>query len=105
MHTATTLFRDAIYHKEKVYTFGPTDFNGRELKTLFLINGKRTIQEISHVLGLSEDDIRPVISRLTQLSIIQTEDDVMSEDLYDVVFGDEEMPMYEYTVYRLSKAA
>jgi chromosome condensin MukBEF MukE localization factor len=106
MSTRTqTPFNEAIYTRQKIYSFGPTEFNGQELKTLLLIDGRRTVKNVAKVLGMDDDKIRTVIGRMVKLGIIQTESENISFDIEDLVYETSPSPLVEHQMFRLSQAA
>lgn len=104
MSSDMTNFIDAIYHKKESYDFGKTDFTRREIKVLLSIDGQKSVAEIAELLALDIRALMPDIARLVKLGLIQTEGEIISEDISNVFINDTSEPSSEYTTARLPAA-
>jgi len=87
-----TRFSDAVYHRKDKYDFGMTVFTRRDLKVLLLIDGKKTVAEISGILASDTSSLTPHFVRLVQLGLIQTEDGSVSAEVDDLIFSERPEP-------------
>ncbi len=88
-----TRFSDAVYHRKDKYEFGMTVFTRRDLKVLLLIDGKKTIAEISGILASDVSSLVPHFVRLVQLGLIQTEDGSISAGVDDLILSERPEPL------------
>ena len=103
MSATMTRFSDAIYHRTEKYTFSITEFTRRELRVLFLMDGKNTVSDIADILSADPYKLLPDVAKLVQLGVIQTEGEIFSADTAALVFSEKPRPRFEYAI--LGKAA
>lgn len=101
MSTTMTKFSDAVYHKKEMYDFDKMEFSRRELKILLLVNGSKTVADISTLLSEDYSTLMPDFARLVQLGLIQTEGGIVSAGTSDIMYNSRPGTAAEYTIARL----
>lgn len=104
MTSNMTQFSNAVYHRKEKYDFELTEFTRRELKVILLADGKRTVDEISALLGTTPYSLLPDFANLVRLNLMQTEGGIMSSDAADLLFTSSVNPHVEFTLARLPEA-
>ncbi len=84
MRPTVTSFSNAVYHRPDRYHLPATIFSRLELKVLLMVNGRRSVTYIARLLGTNSTALKPVFARLVKLSLIQTEDTLVSTDEADL---------------------
>ena len=105
MSSDMTKFSDAVYHKKDKYDFGETIFTRRELKILMLVDGEKSVSDISTSLSTGISTLMGDFIKLVQLGLIQTEGGIVSSGTADLIFADSPIIPSEYTITRLPSTA
>ncbi len=105
MSSNMTRFTDAIYHRKNRYDFRETVFTRRMLKILLLIDGRKTVSEISRILSIETYHLMPEFAHLVKLGLIQTEGGLFSAGVADLFYSDSAENQPEFTMSRLSSSA
>jgi hypothetical protein len=98
MSTTMTRFSDAIYYRTEKYTFRTTEFTRRQLRVLFLMDGKNTLSDIADILSADPYKLLPDVAKLVQLGLIQTDAEIFSADTAALVFSEKPRPRFEYAI-------
>lgn len=61
-----------VFRRVQRDDMGEFSMDSKMLKTLLELDGKKTIEEIARNLGLTVKDLRPVVSRLLELGLIES---------------------------------
>ncbi len=83
-----TRFSDAVYHRKDRYDFAMTVFTRKDLKVLLLIDGRKTVAEISGIFASDASALMPQFAKLVKLGLIQTEDGSITAEATDPVFSE-----------------
>jgi predicted transcriptional regulator len=105
MNSEMTKFSDAIYHKKDRYDFAETIFTRRELKILALVDGEKSVSDISTSLSTDISTLMGDFIKLVQLGLIQTEGGIVSSGAADLIFNDSPIIPSEYSLTRLPSTA
>ena len=98
-------FTDAVYHRKDRYDFEEMTFTRRMLKILLLLDGNRTVEEISQTLSTPIHILMPEFASLVRNGLIQTEDSIVSTDASEIVFSDASQTRSEFSMTRLPVGA
>lgn len=102
MGSTITKFSDAVYHRQENYDFGVTEFTRRELQLLLTIDGIKSVSEISALLSQDYASLMPDFAKLVRLGLIQTEDNIISTEMTDLIFNEsDDTSTVEYTIARM----
>ncbi len=105
MSSNMTRFTDAVYHRKDRYDFGKTIFTRRMLKILLLVDGKKTVANISTILSIETNSLIPEFSNLVKLGLIQTQGGIISAGVSDLFYEESVAPQSEFTMTRLPTPA
>lgn len=92
-----TKFTGAIYHRHDWYDFKETVFSHRMLKILLLIDGKRTVAEISEILSIETYTLMPEFANLLEMGLIQTKVGAISSEISSLLYSNTTTPQAEST--------
>lgn len=98
MESNVTRFTDAIYHRQDSYDFEETDFSRRMLKVFFLVDGNRTVTEISELLNIDPHTLMPEFANLVKIELIQTKKGIISAGLSGLFSSNKSASQFETTI-------
>ena len=93
-----TGFTDAIYHRQDCFDFEETVFSFRMLKTLLLVDGKRSAAEISEILSIETYALMPEFANLVEMGLIQTKVRVIPAGVSGLFCSNNTEPQAESTI-------
>ena len=89
MSASMTRFSDAVYHRKERFEFGKTIFTRRMLRVLLLIDGEKSVSDISETLNTNAYNLMPDFAKLVKLGLIQTEGGIISAGIADLIYSDD----------------